>query len=391
MRIILFVDDDLNLLNGLKRGLRSLRHDWDLHFVDSAEKALDFLTTHPVDILISDFRMPGMNGYQLMHQVQQRFPKIIRMILTGQPDRETYTESVSICHYFLWKPLEIEAFKPLLQRLRELHTILHDQHLTEILHGLNSLPTLPDTYRQLTGALNDPENDYQTISGLIRDDVTLTMQVLRMVNSAHIGLMRTLHSIDEAIQYLGLNTLRGMVIARQIFSLADADAESLAEWSQLWQHSFCSARLAEALVKNTEDQFVTAHSSFGGILHDVGKLVISHCLPEAWREIRELMNSRQLTQAAAEQEVLGVDHAAIGAYLASLWGLPHSVVEAIYLHHHQDISDYQGLSIITTAVWHANRICGGDLSRSKEQWQSLKKAPGLTGLLKYCAKETTRE
>lgn len=377
MNSILFVDDDPNLLSGLKRGLHPLRNEWTLNFAGSAGAALDFLVNHPVDVIVSDYRMPEMDGYELLFRVQRDYPRVIRIILTGQPDRETYTKAVGICHYFLWKPLDIEVLRPLLRRLKNLGSILSDERLTHKLHGLTSLPTLPDVYLRLTELLDQPESDVRMIIGLIREDAILTMQILKMVNSAFIGLVREITSIDEAVQYLGLNTLRSLVLARQIYGWSPRYAGNDELLRELRLHSIRVARLTEGLVSDCEDNAVRAYASFSGLLHDIGKLVLIHCLPDDYRDVQRCIKEQDCTQDQAERRLLGTDHAAIGAYLVQLWGLPHSIAEAIYLHHQSNIEDYQGLSVIAQAVWHANRIVHGQIDESRNQLLRLRSFPGL--------------
>ena len=379
LKNILFVDDNANLLQGLKRSMRPLREDWDVHCVTSGQAALEYLAINKVDIIVSDFRMPEMNGYELLTQVRERFPQIIRMILTGQPDKETYGEGMNVCHYFLWKPLDTDRLKPLLARLKDIDSILSDENLRSILGGIKSLPTLPKVYAQLTALLNNPECDIQSIKEIVLSDISLTMQILKMVNSAFIGLARQIHSIEDAIQYLGMNTLRSLVLAHHLFNIIDQDACREFKVDELWQHSLCTAQLTEGLMLESGDNAVLAYASIAGLLHDVGKLILMSCKPDIYSEIMQVMvENPQLTQNQVEQLVLGVNHAAVGAYLATLWGLPHSVVEAIYIHHDECPLDFNGMSEISLAVWHANQICNGDPSQSVTQCQKLKINPQFT-------------
>ncbi len=383
MKTLLFVDDDPNLLRGLKRGLHSLRNQWHMIYAESGKQALEMMASSPVDVLVSDYRMPEMNGYELLHQVRLRHPEVIRIMLTGQPDRETYAESINLCHYFLWKPLDISAFTQLLARLCKLDEMLSNDKLKQLLHGLTSLPTLPETYRQLTALLDDPESDFVGIVNLIRDDAVLTLQILKLVNSSVIGLVRHISALEEAVQYLGINTLRSLVLAHHIFSSFSQHHTHEFKLEELWQHSCCTARMAEALIRKHNDNYLSAHASFGGLLHDIGKLVLTHCLPDTYRDISKKQLADNLTSLEAEIQLLGVSHAALGAYLANLWGLPHPVVEAIYLHHLENISEFQGLSEIATAVWHANRISRGEFDHSQEEVKLLRTMPGFTKLPQF--------
>ncbi|SDE43436.1 response regulator [Desulfuromonas thiophila] len=386
MNSVLFVDDNLHLLQGLKRGLRSLRAQWEMHFVASGQAALDFLAQRPVDVVITDYRMPGMSGFELLSRIQKDYPATVRIVLTGQPDRETYGVAIGVCHYFLWKPLDIDRLKPLLDRLAELNGLLENPELTRHLRGLTTLPTFPEVYNQLTQLLDNPEADRQKLLRLISHDISLTMQILKMVNSAFIGLVREISTLDEAIQYLGLNTIRSLVLAHHVFNVSVVDAVE-DELRQLWEHSCTTAWLAEALVRDKGDGCLQAYTAFAGLLHDLGKLVLIHCLPEVHQQVNRLMAGQGLSRTQAELEILGCSHAAIGAYLAQLWGLPHSVVEAIYLHHLPEITSGQSLSEIAEATWHANRISRGDHSLSQREYQMLHHYPEVKKRLETLSRD----
>ena len=380
MKRILFVDDNQHLLNGLKRGLRTLRRQWDMHFVTSAAEALEYMRSTDVDVVITDYRMPEMSGFELLSKIQDEFPTTVRVILTGQPDRETYIESMRVCHYFLWKPLDIERLIPLLERISALDNLMINQDLIGTLHSITALPTLPDVYTKLTRMLDNSEEDVHEIISLIRNDVSLTMQILKMVNSSFFGLIRELKTLDEAIQYLGLNTIRSMVLAHYIFNLGSSAANE-EDLYQLWQHSCTTALLAEGLVTDRSDTYLRAYTSFAGLLHDIGKLIFIYYLPEVHADAKKLVQEHGIPRFEAEHQLLGYTHAEIGAYLAQLWGLPYALVEAIYLHLTADIKVVYGLSDMAAAVWHANRISHGDISSSQEEYHILQSQPGLRKIL----------
>ncbi len=378
MEKILFVDDDPALLKGLKRGLYAERKDWQMTFVENARQALELLARESYDIIVTDFRMPGMSGYELLTEISQRYPKMIRIILTGQPDMQSYADSINVCHYFLWKPLDISMMSALLQRFRTLHDILADDRLEEVINGLSALPTLPDVYVRLTALLNDPEGAVGEIADLIREDASLTMQVLKMVNSSFFGLVRTISTLDEALKFIGLNTLRSLILAHKIYALDDVRYTNLnGPLQHLWQHSIQTAQLSEGLVRGRDDRPFEAYASIAGILHDVGRYLIMTQMYDSWKEIQ----ARGGDYLKAEYEVLGVSHAEIGAYLASLWGLPLAIVESIYFHHGPRPETCSGLQTIASAVWHANRISHGERSESAAEYSKLLSQPDLKKFL----------
>src|SRR5262245_37814840 len=100
MKKILFVDDEPNVLQGLERMLRSMRHEWEMQFAMSGPAALERLAEQTFDVIVSDMRMPGMTGAQLLTEVSQRHPHIVRIILSGQADQEDILRSVGPTHQY---------------------------------------------------------------------------------------------------------------------------------------------------------------------------------------------------------------------------------------------------------------------------------------------------
>jgi DNA-binding NtrC family response regulator len=110
-RHVLFVDDEANVLSGLKRMLRSLRHEWTMEFVDGGEAALAYMSEHPIDVIVSDMRMPGMDGATLLKEVATRHPGAVRIALSGQSDQETLMKVAGIAHQYLSKPCDTDTLK----------------------------------------------------------------------------------------------------------------------------------------------------------------------------------------------------------------------------------------------------------------------------------------
>ena len=105
MKKVLFVDDDSGVVQGLKRMLRPLRNEWDMHFVTSGQEALDLLESNTFDVIVSDMRMSGINGAELLSRVREKYPHMVRIILSGYSDQDLLLKAVRAAHQFLTKPL----------------------------------------------------------------------------------------------------------------------------------------------------------------------------------------------------------------------------------------------------------------------------------------------
>jgi len=126
---ILFVDDELLVLKGLQRTLRKMRGVWKITFASSAAEALEILDHNPMDVIISDMKMPEMDGSQLLAEVKQRHPHIVRLILSGHVEQETTFQSIQVAHQCLSKPCDVEILKQTLAKLFALRDILSDDSI----------------------------------------------------------------------------------------------------------------------------------------------------------------------------------------------------------------------------------------------------------------------
>ena len=113
---VIFVDDEPRVLEGLKRMLRPKRNEWQMTFVGSAQAALDALKAEPCEVVVTDMRMPGMNGAELLEVVQREYPDTIRLILSGQAETESVMKALGVSHQFLSKPCDAEILQGTISR-----------------------------------------------------------------------------------------------------------------------------------------------------------------------------------------------------------------------------------------------------------------------------------
>lgn len=373
-KTILFVDDERKILKGLRRMLYPLSKEWDMFFVESGAEALETMQHNKINVVISDMRMPGMSGVQLLQTVQEHAPEVVRVMLTGEPDINTYREVMTVSHYFLWKPTSLKEFETLFSRIKHLDTILTNTTLVQLIGSVNSLPSLPILFTRLTTLLEQAETDCAQIAGLIKEDMAMAVQVLKLVNSSYVGLARTITTLEEAVAYLGTKTIHSLVLVQHLFSQCSKEEFQDFRLDQLWEHSFCVATLARKIASDTNNCPQTQDYAYiAGLLHDIGNLLLATQIPEDYRKIMENSELSNRPRSEVELEILGADHAAIGGYLTALWGLPRKITEAVTLHHTDALTDTTGTSPVLDAVWHANRMCPGDYSRSAEYKELVRK------------------
>ncbi|MGQ9688779.1 MAG: HDOD domain-containing protein [Desulfobaccales bacterium] len=331
---ILFVDDDPNVLNGLRRMLRSMRDQWETFFANSGVEALDFLARQEVDVVVSDMRMPGMDGAELLQTVKERYPHVIRIILSGQSDRRKVFETVKVAHQYLSKPCDDATLKATIERSRLLYDLLGDRSLKEVVSRIESLPSLPALYFEI---LQELESDYcfiQKVGEIIARDIGMTAKILQLVNSAFFGFYHHVSSPVQAAELLGTEVIKVLVLSEKIFSSLDHHKLAAFKFESLWEHSLVTGLTAKTIARKERHSQTEIDQAFmAGVLHDSGKLVLAANFPDKYKETTALAQEAGLFLWEAERRVLGVSHGEIGAYLLALWGLPEAIVDAIARHH----------------------------------------------------------
>jgi putative nucleotidyltransferase with HDIG domain len=334
MKRILFVDDEQLVLDGLRDLLRAQRHEWKMVFALGGDAALAELEAEPFDVVVSDMRMPGLDGAQLLALVQERHPESVRIVLSGQTELEEALRTVPVAHQCLAKPCSPDDLRHAIERAILSQTLLEDAAVRRAVASTEALPSAPTLYTKLVETLADPDGSVADVGRLVESDIAMCAKVLQLVNSSFFGLGRQISSAREAVIYLGMAPLRALVLSAGAFR-AFAPARPIEGFSVegLEAHSLLVARVASDLLtgkRESEDAFTA------GLLHDVGKLVLAAYGPDDLAAMLAEARASGRPLHFVERERVGVTHAEIGAYLLTLWGLPHRIVEAV-AHHHSPI------------------------------------------------------
>jgi len=188
MKTLLFVDDEPRVLQGLQRQLRPMHHEWDMHFVDDGRKALEFMAAHPVDIVVTDMMMPGMDGSQLLAEVLKRHPQTVRIVLSGHAEREAVLRLVGPAHQYLSKPCDADELRRAIARALSLRDLLGNERLKQLATRVKNLPTLPALQNQLADELRKESPSMERVAEIVSRDIGMTAKMLQLVNSAFFGL-----------------------------------------------------------------------------------------------------------------------------------------------------------------------------------------------------------
>jgi HD-like signal output (HDOD) protein len=324
---ILFVDDEVAILDGLRDLLRRERRRWDMVFAVGGVEALEELTRQSFDVVVSDIRMPGMDGAALLTRIKADYPHTARIVLTGHADRDAMLRALPVAHQFLSKPCDANALRVAIERTQALNVLLASQEIRAVVGSLVSLPSVPQTYLALTQAAQDPRKGIGDMADIVRRDPAMSSKVLQVVNSAYFGSRQGVASIQQAVMFMGIELLKGLALTANVFKQSKALGGLSLE--DLQQRSLRTACLARRFVdpKRGDEVFTAA------LMLDVGQIVIALGMPQQHAGIRAEAADGTRTLHEVELGRLGVTHAEVGAYLLGVWGLPFSIIESVAYHH----------------------------------------------------------
>lgn len=325
-RRILFVDDEPSILEGLRSALRPQRKEWDTAFALGGAAAIEEVRHADFDVVVTDMRMPIVDGAELLRQVKELRPRAVRIVLSGQTDAETAMKTVFTAHQFLAKPCELDRLRALVKRACTLNELVAGDELRALAGDASLLPAAPRTYSALTQALANPTCNLDAVAGVVERDPALCAKVLQVVNSAFFGLPRSVSSVSQAANFLGTLTLRNLALAMESMSLAKRLPLPLTSQQLL---AFQTNSLLVALLGRhwyAGDRRRADEAFVAGMLRDMGHLLLAARRPEA---------------APATHT-----HASLSAYLLGLWGIPHGVLEPVAFHETPEAVEHDTLEVV---------------------------------------------
>lgn len=331
---LLFVDDEPMVLDGLRRALWSMRAEWDMVFVSNGAAALEALDRESFDAIVSDMRMPSMDGVQLLERVKERHSQVMRVVLSGQSSKDAVLRAVAPAHQFLSKPCDLQELKDRLNQAFDSRDLLRNQPLASIVSRMRSIPSLPAIYHELTAALQSENTSLGQIEQIISKDVGMAAKILQLGNSAFIAAHGRVSSLHDALAHIGTEAVRSLTLSIHVFSQFDRNPTTATHFPPLWDHSVSVASLAHRIAMSETGSKAVAEESFTtGLIHDVGKIVLLAELPDDYQRVIQGLDGSSKTFHDMEMDFIGCSHEQVGAYLMSVWGLPASIVQAVEFHH----------------------------------------------------------
>ncbi len=327
---ILIVDDEIQILKALARVFFDT--DYEIRTAESGAAALDILEETEVDLVISDMRMPLMDGYELLSKIKEKYPNIIRIMLSGYTEETSIFKAIlhNVAKFYILKPWRNEKLLEYIGQIFETEDILKSKDILELINNIEKLPTIEENYQKI---LNMIEKDEDTgyISSEIEKDFAISTKLLQIANSAYYGVQTG--SVKHATVYLGLQNLKSLIYSTSINTLDKYSAKDLISVNYLWDHALMTNKLLHYIFESFLKRKLPEAACSAGLLHNIGALILIQNYSDQYIEMINKARNEGMNLPEMERNAYRVSHQEAGGYLISWWELPFPIVEAALFHH----------------------------------------------------------
>lgn len=342
---VLFVDDDERILNSFRRMLRENK-DIIFYFASSAQNAIDIVQKYTIDIIISDMKMPYMDGSSFLTYIQNNYPNIIRIVLSGYSEEEIVIKSFKYAHQFIAKPLSANKIIEIIWQIIKYEKYLSNDSVRNVINSISFLPSIPNLYAEIEKEILSENFSLRNVAEKISKDIAISTKLLQIVNSAYYGLARNILDPKVAVNLLGIEIVKSVVLMSGLFQRKYKSPKIEKFLEKLWEHSYIVASVAKKLASiETSDNKILDEIFAIGIIHDIGILVMLEL--NFYIEIVDDMFNLENDLIEKENYTYKTNHCIIGAYLLTLWGFPVKIIDIVENHHtHRNTGDIYLDSIV---------------------------------------------
>lgn len=328
---ILFVDDEILILKALRRLLEDT--EFSVRTAENGAEALSMLAEENADLIVSDLKMTGMDGYELLRIVREKYPSMIRVVLSGNFDEGMLLkiQHKSLARLYLLKPWHNEELLASIRQLFEVEKMLQKRNLLVMINKIGTLPSPSKTYNRFK-ALVEQGAGLKEIASVLEEDLSIAAKILQIANTAFYGA-RT-GSVKQAITYLGITNISNIVLSANIIDGLNPQTQSGRNAAEIiWKHSDSTNKITMYLHKKIFNAQIPDTSAVAGLLHDVGRVVLQNSFVQESRKLFSAMRNEDLYEYFEKSEPLNVTHQEVGGYLLKWWELPYPIVESALFHH----------------------------------------------------------
>ncbi len=330
---ILIADKNNAFLESIRNALSIIEEGWQLRTVLDGNEAFTSLQTENADIVVANLDLPKISGDKLLANVKREFPNSLRFLIHEQADKGTLSKGTGLAHLYIERPIAPETLVQEIRHVLNTQLKIRRKEVVDIVRDTKQLHVNTEPMQQLLKTADDPNCDIDDFAPVIMQHPTAVATILQVANTAFLGAGGRVETIEEALQFLGMDFVRNLAItelAKKQLCLSPGLQEiANAVLKHCIETSHCGLQMRKFGVDAKQIQTLCSIT----LLHDLGKLVLLANKKEEYADLmgRSIENSRPLWHL--EQAIFGCDHAAIGAFLFAMWGLPENIVRATAWHH----------------------------------------------------------
>jgi DNA-binding NarL/FixJ family response regulator len=306
---VLFVDDEPAVLEGLSASLRRLKNTWTMRFECGGQAALDALASGRFDAIVTDMRMPKVDGEAVLLSAREHSPGAVRLILSGQTDFPVVRRTLKIAHQFIPKPCRADELRGCLDTMIRL-TATMDDRTRDIVCAVGELPISPVSSLRLKELFATPALAASDVVACVERDSALAAKVLHVASAGFFASRQAVTSVGRAVAVLGVETIRAMTLSMDV---RQEEGSGMRRPSR---------RPSAAPGPSGPEE----HVLLDGVLYGLGKVVLLAHFGVRYAELlARVAASPGLRLEVLEGELFGVDHDEVGRRVAALWGIcpPH--------------------------------------------------------------------
>lgn len=329
---ILFVDDEVQILKSFIRLFMDT--EYEVVTAESGMEALKILENQDINMIVSDMRMPNMNGYQLLSEVKKRYPSVVRIILSGFAEERIVFDSLqkNIAKLYILKPWENDLLINTIDKVFQIENILKsNDNVLKLIKSADELPTIKSSYKRIIDEIENSREIYKIVEA-IENDSAISTQLLHIINSSYYGVKTG--SVKRVVAYLGLDNVRNIVIAAAfIDSLGFNSSKDKERMEKIWKHSFVSNRIVSFIYNEFLNERIPETEMNAGLLSNIGMVFMMHHFYAKYSEVIDEVKANNTDLIQLENKYFGTNHGEIGGYLLKWWDIPLPIVEVALYHH----------------------------------------------------------
>ncbi|MCD4651944.1 MAG: HDOD domain-containing protein [Candidatus Cloacimonetes bacterium] len=353
MLSILFFEPDKKDQKRFKKMFAKVSSQYRITFCDSQEAMYAELRKNFFDILIVNIHDTGLSGLDLISRLGKQYPDMIRVVLSDTEDQMLMLRASVVAHQYISKPYDLNTICQAIKRFTRVRELMGNSNLSKLISQMKNLPTPPVIYTQLMRKLKEDDISLSEIGKMIEQDIGMSAEILRVVNSAQFGVRKKVISPTQAVTLLGINMVKDLMLSTHLFSQYEEKPFLGISYKSIWNHGMSTAGICRKISSSEKLGNETTNAAFiSGLLHGIGVLVLASEFPETYFETVMRAEKEDIPLQESEYIDFKASHFEVGAYLMGHWGLADSIVEAIA--YHQNIQAVAMEYITPTVVVHAS-------------------------------------